>query len=193
MKRISKRGKAQTASGFHDVFPAWYRAKEPVLLYTGKFAGFLLFFCLLTLTPAYQSLLEKEAVWNAKLAHGILSGMAGGASAVSGATLLRGEEAILEVKTKCSGLYFCWLLCSAVLAFPAPMRWRMVGAVLGSGILMGFNILRVTSLFLIGCYYPGWFSAAHEQFWPGFSLVMTVILMGGWILWVKGPVKGEQP
>lgn len=191
MKQISKCGKNDRNPGVSAAFLSWYQARQPILQYAGKFAGLVLLFCLLTLTPAYQSVLEWETVRSAELAHGILSGIAGGASAVSGATLLRGEEAILEVKSKCSGLSFCWLLCSAVLAFPAPLRWRMAGAVLGSGILLGFNILRVTSLFLIGCYYPGWFSVAHEQFWPVFSLIVTVVLMGAWLLWVKDFTKEE--
>ena len=91
-----------------------------------------------------------------------------------------------EVKTKCSGLHFCWLFCAAVFAFPAPWGLRIVGAVLGSLILLGMNILRVISLFLAGCYYPGWFPAVHEQVWPLISLVMTMVLMGAWLAWGKG-------
>ncbi len=115
----------------------------------------------------------------------------GGESSIFGATLFRGQEAILEVKAKCSGLPFCWLLCAAILAFPAPWGWRLAGAVAGSGILLGLNLLRVASLFWIGCRYPGWFPAVHEQFWPAFSLVMTVALAGAWFLalrrWGKAP------
>jgi exosortase/archaeosortase family protein len=142
-------------------------------------------FCILTLTPAYQTFLEWEVVWSAALAHGILSAFSDGGSVISGATLLRGEEAILDVKTKCSGLYFCWLLCAAILPFPAPWGLRIAGAVLGSLILVGLNILRVISLFLVGCYYPGWFPAAHEQAWPFVSLLTTMVLMGAWLVWVK--------
>ncbi|MFA7234355.1 MAG: hypothetical protein WC076_09605, partial [Terrimicrobiaceae bacterium] len=183
MKKTHARKRASTPS--RGVLSVWYETKKPVLLYAGKFAGLVLFFCLLSLTPAYQSLLEWEAVRSAELAHRILSVFAGGDSVVSGATLFRGSEAILEVKTKCSGLYFCWLLCAAVLAFPAPWGLRIAGAVIGSVILLAVNILRVTTLFLVGCYYPGWFPAAHEQVWPLVSLLGIMLLMGTWLVWVK--------
>jgi len=183
MKKASKRKKKRP--GFRDALLDWYQAKRSVLLYAGKFAGLVLLFCLLALTPVYQSLLEKEVIWGAKLAHGMLSAFSGGGSVVSGATLLRGEEAILEVKPRCSGLHFCWLLCAAILPFPAPWGWRMAGAVLGSLILVGLNILRVITLFLVGCYYPGWFPAVHEQVWPVVSLLATMFLMGAWLIWVK--------
>jgi exosortase/archaeosortase family protein len=59
---------------------------------------------------------------------------------------------------------------------------RIVGAVLGSLVLMALNTLRIMSLFLVGCYYPGWFPAVHEQFWPTFSLLVAVLLMGAWLV-----------
>jgi exosortase/archaeosortase family protein len=185
MRKISKRGKNKTAPGFRAGLLSWYQGKQPILRYAGLFAGTVFLFCILTLTPVYQSLLEKEVVWSAKLAHGILSAFSGGGSVVSGATLLRGEEAILEVKPRCSGLHFCWLLCAAILPFPAPWGLRMAGAVLGFLILVGLNILRVITLFLVGCHYPGWFPAVHEQVWPVVSLLATMLLMGAWLVWVK--------
>jgi len=185
MQKTSKRGKNRTAPGFRAGLLSWYQGKQPILRYAGLFAGIVLLFCILTLTPVYQAFLEKEVVWSAKLAHDFLSTFSGGGSVASGATLLRGEEAILEVKTKCSGLYFCWLLCAAILPFPAPWGLRILGAVLGSLILLALNVLRVITLFLIGCYYPGWFSAAHEQVWPLVSLLMTMVMMGAWLVWAK--------
>jgi exosortase/archaeosortase family protein len=182
MKKTSKRGKNRTAPGFRAGLLSWYQEKRSVLQYAGKFAGLVLLFCLLALTPVYQSLLEEEVAWSAKLAHGMLSAD----SVVSGATLLRGKEAILEVKTKCSGLHFCWLLCAGILAFPAPWGLRIAGALLGSLLLLALNLLRVITLFLVGCYYPGWFPAVHEQVWPVVSLLVTMLLMGAWLVWVKG-------
>jgi exosortase/archaeosortase family protein len=186
MKKAPQHGRRQTRRKICEGLLAWYQTKRPLFQYAGIFAGLVLIFCLFNLTPLYQSLVKNEVAWSAKLAHGVLSALPAGNSAVSGGTLLRGDSAILEVKTKCSGLNFCWLFCAAVLAFPAPWGLRIVGAVLGSLILAGMNILRVISLFLVGCYYPGWFAAVHEQVWPLISLVMTMVLMGAWLAWGKG-------
>ncbi len=162
-----------------------------MLSYAGKFAALVFFFSVLALTPAYQSLVAREVAWSAEVAHGVLTLVAGGASAVAGATLFRGPEAILEVKSSCSGLSYCWLFCSAVLAFPAGLGLRLAGALLGTLILMGMNILRIGCLFLIGCYYPGMFAAAHEQFWPVFSLATMAVLLAGCLLCVRKSAKGK--
>jgi exosortase/archaeosortase family protein len=186
MQKVSSRGKNHNATGLRASLIRWYQAKRPILLYVGKFAGLILFFTIFSLTPIYQSFLEWEVLWSANLAHGIMSFVGGGTSIVSGANLFRGSEVILEVKTRCSGLYFCWLFCAAVLAFPVGWGARAMGAALGSTILLALNILRIISLFLIGSYYPGLFAPIHEQFWPVFSLLVTVVLMGIWLLCIRG-------
>ncbi|MDD5262534.1 MAG: hypothetical protein PHD76_11880 [Methylacidiphilales bacterium] len=191
MKKNRHRKKQHSSSERRSVAVSWFEAKKPVLQYAGIFAGLVLLFALLSLTPAYQSHMVREVEWNVKLARGMLSLFGGGASVVTGATFSRETEAILEVKPECFSLYYCWLFCPAVLAFPAPLLWRFAGALLGSVILLTMNVLRVGSLFWVGSYYPGYFTAAHDQFWPLLSLFVIAALMGGWLLALQDPASQQ--
>lgn len=192
MGNVSSRGKKRAASGMRAIISSWYETKRPFLPYVGKFVGLLILFTILSLTSVYKSLLEWEVLWTANVAHWVMSIFGGATSIISGATLYRGEAVILEVKAKCSGLYFCWVFCSAVLAFPVKLWVRFIGVFVGSAILLILNIVRVVSLFLVGSYHPGWFTPIHEQFWPVFSLLMTVVLLGAWLFCIKGLITREE-
>lgn len=192
MPNVPSSRKKRPAYGFTGQLATWYATKRSILAFVGRFAGWLLLFTLLTLTPAYKAILDFEVLWSAKLAHGVLCFLGGDTAMVSGATLYRGESMILEVKSKCSGLFFCWVFCSAVLAFPVRSWVRLCGAMVGSVILLTLNIARVVSLFLVGSYYPGWFTSVHEQFWPVFSLLITVVLLGAWLFCIKGFIAKEE-
>jgi exosortase/archaeosortase family protein len=189
MTKASLRRKRHSPSGKLAGLVSWFSENKPVILYAGKFAGLVLFFTILSLTSVYQAMLLWETEWIANVAHDLLAFIPGGASSIKGATLFRGAEPILEVNGNCSGLSLCWLFCSAVLAFPAGIGWRMVGVLLGSSILIGWNILRIAVLFLIGSYEPGLFTMVHDQFWPVLSLVFLAILLAIWLQGLKAPLS----
>ncbi len=172
----------QPSPTYRKKITAWYQDKKPILLFAAKFLGLVTFFSLLSLLPAYHRLQGFEAEWSARLAHYFLSIFPGGASTVSGGALYRGSEAILEVKLNCSALHYCWMLASAVLAYPAPWFYRLAGIIFGSLILLAANILRIVCLFLLGCYYPDWFPDVHEHYWPVVSLLLIVLVMGTWVI-----------
>ncbi len=157
-----------------------------VLAFCLKFLGLVLAFSLLSLFPAYGAIQSTEAIWSAHIAHWILSLFTLDFSTISQATLYRGSTAILEVKSNCSALHYVWLLTAAIIACPAPWISRLIGIIFGSLILFAANILRIVCLFLIGCYFPGWFSSVHETYWPTFSLLLTILVMASWILLLPG-------
>ena len=65
MKKASKRGE----KSFRDARLSWYGTKKPVLQYAGKFAGLVLLFCLLALTPVYQCMATGEGRIRLTFAH----------------------------------------------------------------------------------------------------------------------------
>jgi exosortase H (IPTLxxWG-CTERM-specific) len=88
----------------------------------------------------------------------------------------------IAVANGCSGLEAVILLNAAIIAFPATWSWRIRGVLIGTVVIMAFNLLRVISLFYIGQYSKQWFDWAHLYIWD------IIIMLDGllvFILWVR--------
>ncbi len=88
----------------------------------------------------------------------------------------------IAVANGCSGLEAVILLSAAIVAFPAPWPSRARGVLIGTVVIMVFNLLRVISLFYLGQYSRQWFDWAHLYFWD------IIIMLDGllvFILWVR--------
>gem|GEM_PF-5404655 len=44
-----------------------------------------------------------------------------------------------------------------LLAFPAPLNRKIPGIILGIALLLSLNLLRITSLYLVGVHFPRFF------------------------------------
>lgn len=86
------------------------------------------------------------------------------------------------VVEQCTALFESALLIAAIWAWPAPVQDRLRGVILGVGFLFLVNLVRVSSLMLIGAHAPGWFTTAHLYVWQGL-LVATV--GASWLIWAR--------
>jgi exosortase/archaeosortase family protein len=91
----------------------------------------------------------------------------------------------VEIKNNCNAIYEIGLYAAAVFAYPAPMRERLIGFLLGSVVLYIVNLLRVMSLLALGRYWPGGFQAAHLYAWQALFLAVVAILWLGWTARVR--------
>jgi exosortase H (IPTLxxWG-CTERM-specific) len=82
----------------------------------------------------------------------------------------------------CNGLEAILIFVSAVLAFPAPWRSKLLGVVLGFVAIQIFNVVRVVSLFYVGILRPQWFNVSHVLVWQSLVIVFGVVL---WLVWVR--------
>ena len=101
---------------------------------------------------------------------------------VSGATISGGGKAV-EVKTGCNGLLMTLIYCAGVAAFPAALRWKVIG--LGAGLfgIFIFNLLRVNALFLIYRHLPEYFHTAHVTAGQFIGILFSLSL---WVVWLNG-------
>ena len=72
-------------------------------------------------------------------------GLLGAGASLSG-TVITGPGVALEVIDKCSAIYEIGIFLSAVIAYPARMRQKMMGAALGSAAIFILGLLRVLSI-----------------------------------------------
>lgn len=176
--------------GRESQLSSWWHSKREGAAFAARFGGVLLVGCLVYWTPLYQSALVWETRATAAVVRWLLA--LGGSEVVGeGAMLFRGSVPVLEVVQGCSGISLCWLLVAAVVAFPASLGERAVGVLVGVGVLLVWNVVRVVFLFLVGVHWPGAFAALHEQYWPIFSILATVALLAVWLAWL-GRGKGVR-
>ena len=108
-------------------------------------------------------------------------GIAGVAAHASGATVAVSGFAV-EIKNNCNAIYEIGLYAAAVWAYPAPLRDRLVGTVVGAAVLYAVNALRILSLIALGAYARPWFEAAHLYAWQLLFLAVVAACWLGWAL-----------
>ena len=69
---------------------------------------------------------------------------------------------------------------SAVLAYPATWRAKLIGALLGIATIHFINVFRVSALFLIGLYYRQLFHETHVYVAQALVVAAAVAL---WLFW----------
>jgi exosortase H (IPTLxxWG-CTERM-specific) len=104
-------------------------------------------------------------------------------------TIIQGPRFAVNIRNGCNGVEAMLIFLSAVLAFPAPWRWRLGGLALGGIAIQVINLVRVVSLYLTGVYFPRIFEASHTVIWQSVVILFGVLL---WVLWANRlPVRDE--
>ncbi len=101
--------------------------------------------------------------------------------AVSG-TEIRSPRFAVNIENGCNGVETALLFGSAVLAFPAPWKRRLLGLLLGFAAIQAINLVRVVSLFWIGAHRPALFSSSHTVLWQSIVVLCGVLLF---LLWAS--------
>lgn len=114
------------------------------------------------------------------LSHGLI-GFCGGKAILQGAILRSPGGFAVEMRDGCNAVNVTILLWSAVLAFPAPWRMKVMGVIAGSLVIQVLNILRFISLFYIGQYSTTWFEFAHGYLWESLLVLDTMVVFWLWV------------
>ena len=97
----------------------------------------------------------------------------------------------VAIEAGCNGVEAALVLVAAMLAFPAPWRYRLVGIAIGIVAVQFLNIVRVISLFYIGQWDFEVFEWTHLYVWQ--VLIMLDVLVV-WLIWVRRvPVQRDAP
>ena len=95
----------------------------------------------------------------------------------------------------CGAIPLFLLYGSAIFAFSASWRKRLVGVVAGIGLLYGINVVRLAMLAIIGAVDSSmnkqWFLFFHETVWPGMLVVIVGVIWLLWLQWVMQYRKQE--
>jgi len=94
----------------------------------------------------------------------------------------------LTIVLECTSLPFLSILFAGIIAFPSTIFQKLWGAVLGAVILSLVNLVRTTSLLLIGLSFPSALDSAHILVWQALMIITAVSL---WILWWRN-IEGRE-
>jgi len=96
---------------------------------------------------------------------------------------------VVTVNYGCDGLQVCTLLTSAILAFPATLRQKLVGIAAGNVWLQSWNVARIASLVVIGGIEDDWFEPVHVYVWP---TILVAVCLGTWMAWAQWILRDDD-
>ena len=100
---------------------------------------------------------------------------------VSGTTI-RASCFAVDIKNGCNGVETTLFVIAAVLAFPATWLMRLIGVIGGAILIQAANLIRVVTLFQIGCNHRAWFDTFHLAVW---QTAIFALAVGFFVVWSR--------
>jgi exosortase H (IPTLxxWG-CTERM-specific) len=116
-------------------------------------------------------------------------------STISNGKLIQNADGsfIVSIERGCNGIEAVIILVSAVLAFPAPWKHKLLGIGLGFLAIQFLNVVRIVSLFYLGLWSPVWFKWFHEYLWQALIVLDALIVFLIWLRYVPAPPRRAVP
>ena len=134
-----------------------------------------------------SSWVDLVAGWTADWTSRGLNAM-GGSTSVSG-TILVSDSFAVNVVAECTAVGPLVLFFGAIVAFPASLKAKGIGAAIGLVVLTLVNLVRIMSLFWIGSSYPEYLDMAHLLVWQSASILLAIVM---WLVWVEGVTRARN-
>ena len=147
--------------------------------FLARFAALLLgFYLLVALRPVDRQLVVPFTGGIAAVSGQVLGAV--GEEITRTGTILRGDGFAVDLRNGCNGLEAMVFVVAAVLAYPAPWKRRGLGILIGAALIQGVNLIRVTSLYLLGKYRPDLFEVFHVTVWQSVIFGIAILYFLGW-------------
>jgi len=142
------------------------------------------FFSILTYEPILRHMdvgrgLAQLSAWVSWVFLKGLGAVMGFPVRISGTNLGSGEF-VVDVSPACSAAVPMMIYMSAVLAYPASRRAKLLGVLIGFGVIYAVNLVRVISLFLIGLFASQYFHDTHVYV---AQALVVCIAVATWLFW----------
>ena len=147
-----------------------------------RFCALFALFTVLTFAALYMSQawlvvpLNRHLAWMAEKCFRLF-----GVDASSAGPVVAVASFGVEIKNNCNAIYEIGLYAAAVWAYPASIRDRLRGTVMGAVVLYGVNLLRIVTLIVLGLLAPAWFGPTHLYAW---QLVFLLVVAACWLGWI---------
>ena len=88
----------------------------------------------------------------------------------------------IEIVAGCNGVEAVLILLSAILAFPAPWKHKLLGMALGFLAIQSLNLVRIIALFYLHEWNQVWFEWFHLYLWPALIILDALVF---WLIWLR--------
>ena len=153
--------------------------QRPQVLFLLKF--FLILtgaYLLIAWNPVNDNVIEPFTASIARSSGAILRAF--GESATVTGTLIRSPRFAVNINNGCNGVEAMLILLASIVAFPASLKARAIGLLLGALIVQVINYVRIVTLYYLGAYYPQLFDAFHAAVW---QIVIILIAIVFFLIW----------
>jgi exosortase H (IPTLxxWG-CTERM-specific) len=87
----------------------------------------------------------------------------------------------ISIERGCNGVEAVIILVSAMLAFPAPWKHKLVGIGIGFAAIQLLNLVRIISLFYLGQWNRTWFDWFHLYLWQALIVLDALVVFLVWL------------
>ncbi len=88
----------------------------------------------------------------------------------------------VRIERGCNGLEAVIILFAAIFAFPASLRSKLIGFVIGFFAIQLLNLVRIISLFYLGQWNYTAFEWFHLYLWQALIILDALIV---WLIWLR--------
>lgn len=88
----------------------------------------------------------------------------------------------VEIQPGCNGVEAVIILFSAIFAFPAPFKHKLIGFAAGFFAIQSLNLVRIISLFYLGQWNMTAFTWFHLYLWQALIILDALVV---WLIWLR--------
>jgi len=97
----------------------------------------------------------------------------------------------VRIERGCNGLEAVIILFSAIFAFPAPFKNKIMGFIAGLFAIQLLNLVRIISLYYLGQWNYTAFEWFHLYLWQALIILDALVV---WIIWLRTlPASQQRP
>jgi exosortase H (IPTLxxWG-CTERM-specific) len=114
----------------------------------------------------------------ARVSGAVLQGI--GQPVTTTGTVIRSAQFGVNINNGCNGVEAMLILLASIVAFPATLRARTTGLLLGALAVQLLNTVRIVSLYLLGAYQPRLFDIFHTAVWQILIILSAIVFFMMW-------------
>ncbi len=88
----------------------------------------------------------------------------------------------VRIERGCNGVEAVIILFAAIFAFPAPIKNKLLGFVIGFFAIQLLNLVRIVSLFYLGQWNQVAFEWFHLYLWQALIILDALVV---WLIWLR--------
>ncbi len=88
----------------------------------------------------------------------------------------------VSIEPGCNGVEAVIILFAAIFAFPATLRYKLLGFALGFVAIQALNLVRIISLFYLGQWNQTMFEWFHLYLWQALIILDALVV---WLIWLR--------